>query len=277
MIDSTFVETIQETAVKAASPVTMEVPGESKRYFLQKNKDGTYLPQIKRTDKKYQIITVRSIADFAANNPVDGVFYVDRTGIDYSFTEGDLPDPGLAASDDNYEANADLATLGLKKSKQMLQLEAWDRQRTGMEQKALVPILRTTFREQTTPGNALSSLERVTWKIGEDGNAEVGQRSRSVGKSIEAKLEGRNDLPDVIVFKVPAWDSSDFQYEMVVSCVLEIDPLAQTFFLTPFPGMIEKRWGDAEFALGSELNKQITRAFKDKEKVPPIYAGGIGE
>lgn len=263
MLDANFVGAIKDLAKAALTPAINQT-GESGPYYLQLDANGVYVPKVKRLTVNVAMLNVASIAAFSAEKPTDGRFYVSRSGIIYTYTHG-KPETTV---------EWDRADFKLAPSQQIQQLTAWGKSRTPLSQDKLVPILRTTFREQVVPPTTLSALEAVTWKIGEDGQQTIGSSRRSMGRQLEAKLEGRSEIPEEVVFKIPAWDSSSFQFVMTVKATLEIDPTSQTFVITPFPNMIEAEWGKAEDALEKALTASVASNHGDAEG-PAIYRGSI--
>lgn len=270
MLDHTFVEKVAGLGQQAARKPFVEAPGEDAKYvWVWDEKSQAYAPQIKRTHRRHAIASVLSLADFAkANGDSAGAFWYSRAGVILTFTD----DADELAKD----VDADRASLTLKASKPMDQLASWSSGRHPLKQDVAVRLLKTVFRDGVDPGGLVDAVAAIAWAVNENGKSVIAQGSRSVGRALEAKIENRQNLPDLVSFTVPVWETSDPDLRRVtvkVPCVLEADPQDQTFAFLPLAGAVEAAWAAAEADLEGQLGMQVDRAFGGTEIRPPIYHG----
>lgn len=137
----------------------------------------------------------------------------------------------------------DRATLPLKLSEQIQMLTALEKHSPEQKQEALCHSLRTAFREMVIPETLAGTLASITWKINEDGKSAVQQGSRSLGRSIEARVENRDNIPDTIVFTVPIWATGGRTPCSITAKIvadLMVNPQTQTIRITPVAGSTQK-------------------------------------
>jgi hypothetical protein len=268
VLDADFVEKVADLARAATRPSVTAVPGEDGRYFLLwDEKSQSYEPALKRRHEHHAVASLASLADYAKNGPADGEFWYSRAGVVYRHTAR----PAAADRD----PRADRAVLALAASQAVRHLGEWARGAPWHKQDQAVGLLRTVFRDSVEPGTLADTISAVTWATGENGRSVIGQGTRSVGRNLEARLEGRTAIPEVVTFDVPAWESGGpdlTNFRVRVGAVLEVDAPNQTFRFVPFAGAVERAWAEAEGELERLLALQAERAFGG-EAHPPLYHG----
>lgn len=238
----------------------LQVPGESRgRFYLWNEADNKYEPLSKVRDLDDQFLSLPTLADYAAYRQASALwgFWYSRTGVIFDWEDFDF------------------ATLSLNLSPQIQKLAEWEKSHRPLKQDQAVLALRTIFPGMTTPSDLLAIVSNVQFKIDEQGRAVTGQGTRSVGRAMEARLENRDRIPDLVVFSVPVWENGGNLITSIkadVICALDADPTNQTFLFIPLAGSVERAIGVGEDALRGILEAQLARAFGE-QKPPPIYHG----
>lgn len=263
MIDATLIKAVADLATQAARPNIVEVPGQSKGIFLLWNPaENKYEIGGRSPDRSDQFTSLPTLADYAVVREDDalvGSFWYSRAGVVYVDGTDWL----------------NRATLPLTLSAPIQQLQRWTVGHEKLKQSTAVLKLRTLFAGAAFPGDLLTIVQGVAWKVDEAGRSVVKQGERSVGRTSEARLEGRDKIPDVVVFEVPVWENGGALIAGItakVRCALDADPTDQTFMFVPEAGAVEAAIGYAEAELESRLRGQIDRAFGEAAK-PPVYHG----
>jgi hypothetical protein len=264
VIDATLIKAVADLATQAARPNIVEIPGGSKgEYLLWNPAANRYETCDRAADKLDVFLSLPTLAAYAAAHEVGigGSFWYSRAGVTYVSSTSGL----------------DRGTLPLTLSAPIKQLAEWSRSHERMKQETAALKLRTLFAGATVPGDLLTIVSGIAWKIDEAGKSAVGNGARSVGRGIEARIENRDKLPDVVVFNVPVWENGGPLVTSIgakVRCVLDADPSTQTFLFVPEAGAVEAAIGEAEDTLGMRLNGQIEQAFDGVETGrPPMYHG----
>lgn len=172
----------------------------------------------------------------------------------------------------------DVAVLDLSLSRPVLQLDNWESTEQSLGQERLVWLLRTTFKDSYEPKALLGMVESVNFSVN-SGNASVIQHGkRSVGKSVESKIENREQLPEYVVFQIPIWANGPTQIMESVECAFEIDPSrSESFRIMPIPNEIENAIQRAELKISSQLVELVEMEVANadlpegKRGIPVLY------
>lgn len=150
----------------------------------------------------------------------------------------------------------DFITLPLSYSQPMLKLQEMH---AGIVigQAELIWLLRTTFRHSLRLCPTLIELFRgLRWESATDSQ----QRGVSLGKSIEARVMGKDALPESFVLECPCFAQELAIPDVQVEVAVDIDHGTQKFRLLPIPGMVERMIQHAEQAVGDELRRSLEDA-----------------
>ncbi len=103
-------------------------------------------------------------------------------------------------------------------------------------QKELVRLLRVDMATAETESSAelLRVARVINTKVFQTGHGVIEKTRASLGKDIEAEVRSdAGDIPDEVKFRINVYDDPALQTIYSVTCRVEIDPQAGTFFLLP--------------------------------------------
>lgn len=121
-------------------------------------------------------------------------------------------------------------------------------------QAELIWLLRTTFRHSLRLHPTLIETFRgLRWEKATDSQ----QRGVSLGKNIEAKVNGVRDLPESFGLECPAFAQNLRIPDIQVEIAVDVDHGTEKFRLLPIPGMLERCLQMAEQAIGSNLRDEL--------------------
>lgn len=270
MIDDKFVNAIAGLAQKAATSPTMAVSGENDSYFwLWDQTRQQYVRKPKARHRLHRMGSLASLVALAQDKFPNAEIWYSFNGVTLRFTD---------QIDGERKGMSDLAHLGLSLSKPMATLLSWDQTTYRHKQDQASVFLRTLFRDCVIPDTLASTIANISWAINEKGESAIGHGTRSVGRSLEAKLEGRTAIPEVVVFKVPMWHENTSELGGViarVSCVLDVDPQSQTVAFIPVTGSIQENIARAERDLAEKIDAHLRARFSDST-LPNVYQGELG-
>lgn len=109
---------------------------------------------------------------------------------------------------------------------------------TGLPQRELVWLLRTTFRGVFAPAELLPTVRKITFKAAGQSDTEIQHGRESMGKALQQEAIGAGAIPEEVRFTVPVF--ADLVHEenffsANVLCALDIDLEKQRFTLKPLP------------------------------------------
>lgn len=267
MIDKSFLEAFAKLAVDA-SKAPLKSADESAPYYLALDTvTGQYVPKIRRLHTRKSINSVPSLADFSKNLLAPCEVWYNRANVTLRYAEFNVPD-ALPLRD--------TLVLELVLSDPILKLIEWNRHRTAISQNDLAGLLRTKFRGTYTPVSLVDSVSAIDWIVNEKGKSVAAQTSRSVSREIETKMDGRINLPEVVTFSVPVWETGGpllTALSVKVACVLETNASTQTFVLTPVGNQVEDQLAWAEGRLGEIVVDSLNKAFGKGGDTPPVFHG----
>lgn len=117
----------------------------------------------------------------------------------------------------------------------------------------------------------VAQFRRLDWSAGAQGVSEVQHGMDKMGKSILAKVQGIDELPDQLDVSVPVYQQSGERTEYVVRCAIEIDTQNQRFQLVPLPDELERVLDLAQAAIHQRLTASLSAA--DGQNAIPVYYG----
>lgn len=109
---------------------------------------------------------------------------------------------------------------------------------TGLPQKDLVWLLRTTFRGTFAPAELLPTVRTIKFTAAGQSDSDIQHGRESMGKALQQEVVGAGTLPEEVQFTVPVFadlvHESNF-FSASVLCALDIDLERQRFTLKPLP------------------------------------------
>lgn len=262
MIDAEFVDRIAELATQGAKKESLALGEDSQYYWILR--DGQYVQAVKRLHENRSILSVRSLADFALAHKAKTIWYNANEIVCMYTSENKI----IGALD-----FSDRATVELLPSEAYEMLSKFG---SFLKQEDLIFLLKTTFRGMFDPSSLLDTVSYITWASGDKGRSVQGQSSRSVGREIEASMDGRTNLPELVLFTIPMWRSGGEDVLAVTAtfpCVLEANPTTQMFRLLPIKSEMDKTLFSAHEALERIIVSALGAAFGSDAKIPDVFFG----
>jgi len=227
-----LLETIQETAVNAAGPQPF-LTGDPRRlaYAL----DG----------KAFDRVIPPPVRSHAVNTLADLIAYAQRTQeIGACSAEDDSGpvvwhDHGqvvLVLDDDD---RRDTVTLDLTYSRPWSQLAALGDTREMLTQEELIRLLRVELGLDNA--GVLGQFRKLDWRTGAGESVDIQASKQSLGRTIEAAVQGVEKLPDKVSVLVPIYETAGETASYAVDLIVEVDARNQRFLLVPTPGMLRGR------------------------------------
>jgi hypothetical protein len=116
----------------------------------------------------------------------------------------------------------------------------------------------------------VKQFRRIDWQNGGEGSTEINHGNARVGKSIIAKVQGIDELPDELQVPTPVYTQAGEREEYLVRCFVEIDPTNQVFGFGPMPDELVKIVDLAQSNIRKRLDKALA-ASGDRPAVPVYY------
>ena len=175
---------------------------------------------------------------------------------------------GVTALFDDGERR-DRMTLPLALSPQLKTLLKWSGDApTFLEQAALVRVLRNTFRRSVQGTGLVEVFRRLKIRSSAEGEAVVEHGRASVGKSIEASVQGVAALPEEIVLSEAAFDGGALGIVAQVRCTVEIEVRTAQVAIYPLAGAVEESLLAAEARL-----RELVLGLVGDDEHTSVYLG----
>lgn len=140
----------------------------------------------------------------------------------------------------------------------------------SMTQKQIINFLRF---DVAVPGvqNLMRILRKVDFSRKSDGQRSVEHGRESLGKSVEAAVQGIEEIPEEITVEVPIYNTPGLREVSLVSirCGLLIDVEDERFSLRPLADELEKKSAQVQVKIGDLL----VAAFANRQPPIPVYFG----
>lgn len=154
----------------------------------------------------------------------------------------------LALLDD--DDRHDRAILPLSLSSFVVALRKLEHTRTWLTQVEFIQLLRITLAGCLSSSNILSSVRSVKFRQLAQGERDVQHGKVSLGKSLEAELNGASTIPEEMSLWVPIFPGV-VDAAIMIPVALDVDPVAEKFLLQPLPGSVDAAIREAEKRLGA--------------------------
>lgn len=242
------IDTIAALAVKAAETKIFEVPQEPKHIYWVQDHQGHLARQI--AEPAVRDHSFHSIASLASMSKDCHSVWYSRHGVVLVF-------------DDKFR---DVGTVKFALSPQMERLQSLANVTSAMNQKAIVSFLRVDMARCFPQHQGLvACLRNIKWTNKDEGASAVGQGKASLGRTIEQKVVGIDEIPEDVTFDVPVFHGYPWRAE--VPCVLDCDAETRHFTVRPIFGSIESALRAAELCIQQDL----LAALGAGSKIPVYY------
>lgn len=242
MLDPKTLENIQQTAIKAHGVRHFQVPAEPSHVYYVVDSDGNH--ELCRADPKpYDHVhtTIQSLCGWAHKNEATEIWIgvrsivavKDRSRATFQFTYSD-PFNELREYAEREDATAEIP------------------------QAELYQKLRTTFRGCTPDhGNLAPLVGKVDIKKAQEASGAVTTGKVSMSRSMVAEASGAGQLPDVLIFKVPLFETAPLEADARINTAFDLEPQDEVFRIVILPGEIDAAMHKARTYLHSLIAKEL--------------------
>lgn len=230
----------------AVSLVTLPGDGRTVGVFNHATAELTYRP-IEPAPRDHRVFSVESFTDIAAR--VVG----SMRGLIVGPVAWHGHDAVVLVCDD--ADRRDRVTLALPPSEPFTWLGQLAKS-PSMNQTTLIRVLRLKLGQ---PAELVSRFRKLDFSAGKTGASRVEHGKESLGREIQAVVQGIDELPDVLDVSVRITDVPGANKPETIRVGLEIDPQREEFFLAPMPGELEaavdRMHADLHARLGNVLGE----------------------
>ncbi len=257
MIDAAFVGAIAELTRRGDGIQVLKLSAEPAHVYLLRHPDGKVTreeaiprPVFHKPGSLKSLVQL-AVLRYADTSKVPEIWY-SRSGVTVVF------DP---------EERRDVAFMKLAKSPQFEQLE-----NHGGKPMAQAPFLRwlKVDLHGAVPDPFIDGISIVKFRYNEQNEGTIKQGSKSVGRKIESELEGAETLVDGVSLSGQGFVGGPFYAG--VNAASEIEVVAKTMQLTPFPGQLERALRRGEADVGREIESLLAAHVGQTEET---YNGPI--
>jgi hypothetical protein len=119
-------------------------------------------------------------------------------------------------------------------------------------------------------GNLLGLVRQLRFRQLAESQGVIQHGKSSLGKAIEAELEGAGSLPDQVVLDVPVFQNVPLPSQRVL-CALDIDAATEKLALIPLPGCLELALQEVERQIALRLSEGLLSEGLAESQVPIYY------
>ena len=237
-----FFTKLQEAARESAKPAITTIEGDDRYAWLDKEKHE--LPPPRREHRVHSLEAMLSAAEqYGKNDPRDGSIWHNEKAVVLLCVDAD---------------RRDRVTLGLELSDQYKALQVVSK--TPFQQKPFVLFLKRLMRG-AIDDSLLAAVRVIEFKRRNDGSGTVQHGKESLGRSVEAEVQGMSAIPEIVVANVPVYSTPGCDQRHGIGLSIDIDPDQQTFSLTPLADELTFAIHAAQRALHEALDESGLPVF----------------
>lgn len=259
----TTLQSIQDTAVKAAGARIVKIDGEPRKVLIESN--GQY----KEYDLPPPILkaTVLEIDDLIRLAIADGVPQPRSVWHHYESIVLVLDD----------EDRRDTVTMPLPKTELFQWVERCAKAPDRLDQRAFLLLLKRELEYVVTPEQMLdfvAVLQAIKFRRSDQTEADLSKRgTEGLGRQIEKECTGADKLPEYLTVQVPVYRNAPEVPPAEINIFVTIDFDKEQFVLSPSPDRVAQSLDGAQMILGDMLRQRIEKdAPKDGQKIS-VYFG----
>ena len=113
-------------------------------------------------------------------------------------------------------------------------------------------------------------FRRLDWKVTNESRGEVLHGRESLGRSVEAAVQGSAEVPDELPVAVPIYDNFGEDMPYLIRCLIEFDAVNARLQFLPAPGELVRVLDRHQASIRSRLEAALQA---EGEKGVPIYYG----
>ena len=244
-------ELIQATAVQAAAPKTIEIPGDGRTAFVQHG-DLFERIEVPPALRRHQVHCLEDLIAYANQdwiraNPKPVVWHGER-GVTVVLDDGD---------------RRDLVEFPLTFSERFNVLTDLRAKRPLLDQRAFIRLLRIELGLDNLA--VVGQFRKLDWALGDEGSANVAHGMERMGNQITARMQGVEELPDALDVAVPVYQQAGERDPYIVRCSVEIDVQNRRLQLIPLPDELERIVQLAQASIRERLDNELA------EGIPTYY------
>ncbi len=246
---------IQDTAQEAqAAHILPELSGDGRKAFVQQGgeiKEFSLPPAPRR---------------HVVHSLVDLILYARREDNKFPVVWHD--DSGVALLTDDADRR-DAVTFPLTPSERFETLAMLAEDKPTFDQAKFIRLLRVDLGLDNL--KIVAKFRRLDWSLSDDGGGDVQHGANKVSKSVMAKVQGIDELPDELDVQVPVYQQTGERQTYIVKCAIEIDTLNRLLQLVPLPDELERVIDLAQASIHDRLTAALGEI--DGQQVIPVYYG----
>jgi rhodanese-related sulfurtransferase len=146
----------------------------------------------------------------------------------------------LVIDDDGHRVETATLTLVESDVFKVVRLLTGGTKAASFDHKAFVRLLRIDLAGALAPSELLEVVRRVKFEAGSVVNSDVRRSRESLGREITAAVSAEAEIPDDVTLSAPVYKTFGEESEYPVRCTVEVDAMAGSFRLIPFPDEIER-------------------------------------
>lgn len=232
-------ELLQKTAVDAAGAqqkaYVRDIGAIVPDHYLLVAGDQVTLVQRPRPQRWYSLVSLSEVVPFCA-------WGVERLSANpVIWFDGDVLDIPFHPAKDSGPWS-DGGSLRVSKTSAFELLERLAETPTKHSQKDFVRVLRMEFQSAlgTAANSVIAACRAIRFSESQRGQSTVSNGRQSLGRELESEVVADvGTIPETLEFRLPVYMDPLLQMPATILCDLEVNPLDQTFTLTPFPGQVE--------------------------------------
>lgn len=231
---------IQETAVQAEAACIMKLPGDDRKIYVQQGKEWREY-DVQPEPRKHTVHTLADLILYVNESGVvtDGVVWHDTIGVVLVINDTD---------------RCDTVTFPLTLSERFRKLQKLAAEKPAMQQDRFVKLLRL---ELGVDPLIIAKFRKLDWEAGDKGTSDVRHGDTRLAKSVIAKVQGIEELPEELVISVPVYQQTGERDLYDVRCDIEIDARNQQFQLVPKPDELERVLDLAQASIRERLSDEL--------------------
>lgn len=167
---------------------------------------------------------------------------------------------------DDSEQRVNVSRMDLDESDVFRRIKGLRDSRPTMTQKQFIRLLRVELAGTLPDEVLLNKVRKLKFTNTATSQGTIRRNEESIGREISGSLDTTEPPPDVVTLEFPIYKNRGFMERYSLRCLVETDPLEQTFQLIPVPDGIEQAQWQAMADLEHKLHIELVDGI-------PVYHG----
>jgi len=223
MFDAETVAKIAQLGTEGAAVQVEEIPGDPTRVIVAQAGQHK-IHQLPPADRDHQVDTLNDLTAAAENWTAPTVWH----------NEAEV----IALCDD--EHRRDRITFKLTPSPQFKLLVGLETNANAcvLDQRSFIRMLKFDLADCVVNDGLLPNIRKLEFKRSSDGTGNVQHGKESLGRAVEASVQGTTDIPEWFDVQIPLYVSAGEKIKHDVRIDLDIDTQNERFIVRPLPGRL---------------------------------------